>query len=150
MGHTFSQLFFHIIFSTKERRNSLHKDIRDDLLAYLCGIARKQQARVVKAGAVENHVHLLMTMRPKQSLSDMVRDIKANSSRWMHENHPEERDFAWQSGFSVFSVSASVAPTVSAYIENQESHHHRMSFEEELRTLLDKHGIEFDSEHYLD
>jgi REP-associated tyrosine transposase len=125
-------------------------DLRDGLLGYLSGIAQKHDVRLAKGGAVDDHVHLLLLTKPAQALSDTLKALKANSSRWMHESHAEVRGFAWQSGFSAFSVSASAVPAVKVYIENQETHHRRMTFEEELRLLLEKHNVEFDSERYLD
>jgi REP-associated tyrosine transposase len=150
MGHTFSQIFVHVVFSTKGRAPFINAELRDDLLGYLAGIARKLGAQLVKGGASDDHVHLLLLTKPAQALSDTLKTLKANSSRWMHETHAEVRGFAWQSGYSGFSVSASAVPAVKRYIEDQETHHHRMTFEDELRLLLQKHNVAFDPDHYLD
>ena len=91
-----------------------------------------------------DHVHLLVRMRPSISLSDFLRSVKANSSRWVHERSETPRRFGWQEGYAAFSVSESVAGDVCRYIQTQEEHHRRRSFEEEWVTLLKKHGIEFD------
>ncbi len=150
MGHTFSKILLHVVFSTKGRRNFLYKDMRERLLAYLCGIARRMNAPVVKAHAVDDHVHILIQVEPTHSASDVVGKLKANSSRWVHKTFPRLADFGWQNGFAVFSVSESARDDVVCYLESQEVHHHRMPFEKELRALLEKHGIEFDPGRYLD
>ena len=150
IGHTFSRIFLHVVFSTKCRRNSLYKDMRGDLMAYLHGIARNRGVRIVKANAVDDHVHLLLETKTKHSPSDVVRTLKANSSRWLYETYDTLHDFAWQSGYAVFSASQSAVGDLIVYIERQEEHHRRMSFEEELRLLLARHGVEHDPEHYLD
>ena len=150
MGHTFSNLLSHVVFSTKDRRNMLYADLRTQLFPYMRGIANKEGATVFAINGIEDHVHVLVKLKPALAPSDFARIIKCNSSNWIHETFVNLKDFAWQSGFSAFSVSESVAPVVVEYIEKQEVHHHRMSFAEELRILLSKHGIEFDPEHYLD
>ena len=150
MGHTFSRILLHVIFSTKGRRNSLYREMRGDLLAYVRGIVRNEGAQTLAANAVEDHVHLLLAVKPVQAASDLVRKIKTNTSRWIHATYPDLRDFAWQSGFGVFSVSESAVRDVAAYIRDQERHHRRMPFAEELRLFLEKHGIEYDPRHYID
>ena len=149
MGHTFSRILLHVIFSTKGRRNSLYREMRGDLLAYVLGIVRNEGAQTLAANAVEDHVHLLLAVKPVQAASDLVRKIKTNTSRWIHATYPDLRDFAWQSGFGVFSVSESAVRDVAAYIRDQERHHRRMPFAEELRLFLEKHGIEYDPRHYI-
>ena len=150
MGHTFSRILLHVIFSTKGRRNSLYREMRGDLLACVRGIVRNEGAQTLAANAVEDHVHLLLAVKSVQAASDLVRKIKTNTSRWTHATYPDLRDFAWQSGFGVFSVSESAVRDVAAYIRDQERHHRRMPFAEELRLFLEKHGIEYDPRHYID
>ena len=150
MGHTFSKILLHVVFSTKGRRNFLYKDMRERLLAYLCGTARRMETHAVKAAAVDDHVHLLIEVEATDSASDVVGKLKSNSSRWIRKTFPRLADFEWQSGFAVFSVSESARGDVVGYLENQEVHHHRMPFEKELSVLLEKHGIEFDPGRYLD
>ena len=150
MGHTFSRILLHVIFSTKARRNSLYAGMRGDLLAYLHGIVRNERAQIMAANAVKDHVHLLLAVKPVHAPSDLVRKIKTNSSRWIHDTYADLHDFAWQSGFGVFSVSESATDEVAAYIREQERHHRRLPFAEELRLLLEKHGVDYDPDHYLD
>lgn len=150
MGHTFSRILLHVIFGTKGRSNSLYVGMRGDLLAYLHGIVRNEGAQILAGNAVEDHVHLLLAVRPAHAPSDLLRKIKTNSSRWIHDTYAELHDFAWQSGFGVFSVSESATEDVAAYIREQERHHRRLPFAEELRLFLEKHGVDYDPEHYLD
>jgi len=105
------------------------------------GIAKNLGIETLALGGIANHVHILLALPPTKSLSDAVRDLKANSSRWMRE---KGHNFAWQSGFGAFSVSPSQAPLVKAYIRDQAKHHRRRSFEDEFLALLKKSGIAFD------
>ena len=150
MGHTFSNLLNHIIFSTKGRKNLLYKNIRDPLYSYICGIAKAENCQIKKIGGTEEHIHILAKLKPSLSLSDFTRKIKSNSSKWIHVKHPNLRDFAWQPGFSCFSVSESAKNAVINYIEKQEEHHNRISFKDELKMYIEKHGIDYDPEHFLD
>ncbi len=150
MGHTFSRILLHVVFSTQGRRNILYKNMRGKMLAYIQGIARNEGVQIIKSGAVDEHIHLLLETKPAHSPSDIVRKIKSNTSKWIHETYPNLRDFAWQRGFSAFSGSESALPEVIRYINNQEEHHHRISFGEELKRFFDRHKIQYDPKHYLD
>ena len=150
MSHTFSKLMFHCTFSTKERRSFLTPEIGSRLDRYMAGIARQKGMHLLRAGGVADHRHLLLELKPAKSVSDAMRDIKASSSGWLRKSYPDLHTFSWQEGFGAFSVSVSARDDVIAYIDRQEQHHHRMTFEEELKTLLDKHGIEYDPKHILD
>ena len=150
MGHTFSRVLLHVIFSTKDRTNSLYQNMRGKLLAYLHGVAQNEGVRIIKANAVDDHLHMLIEIKPSQSPSEVVGKLKANSSRWIHQTYPNLKGFAWQGGYSVFSVSLSVLPEVVKYIENQEEHHKRLPFAEELKRFIDRHGVRFDPDHYID
>ena len=124
--------------------------MRSDLLAYMAGIARNEGLDLIESNAVDDHVHILMEMKPSHTLSDVVRKIKSNSSRWIHETYPSLNDFAWQSGYAVFSVSESAVEKVRRYIRDQEAHHHKVPFEDEIRSFLEKNQVDFDPAHYLD
>ena len=143
MSHTYSSNLVHCVFSTKDRVNSLPENIREKLYGYLYGVARKLGTDILALGGTENHVHILLALPANRTLSETVRDFKANSSRWMNESG----SFAWQHGFGAFSVSASHIAVVKDYIRNQAEHHKRRNFEEEYLTLLRKSGIEFDSKY---
>jgi REP element-mobilizing transposase RayT len=95
-----------------------------------------------------DHLHLLVSWKQSGSLSDLLRAIKANSSRWIHDTFAEMKGFAWQDGYAVFSVSKSQCEAVARYIETQSEHHKKWSFQEELKALLDKHGVEYNPEYF--
>jgi REP element-mobilizing transposase RayT len=109
---------------------------------------RKQGGIVLEINGMADHVHLLTKLRPDQALSNVLRDLKANASGWLHKLFPDMRDFGWQNGYGAFTVSTSQVGIVQEYIRQQETHHQEMSFKEEFISLLRKHGIEFD-EQYL-
>jgi len=150
MGHTYTSLLYHIVFSTKGRRAWLKGDVWPELTRFTGGILRKRQGTLLAMNGVADHAHLLGLFHPKQALSEQMRDIKAVSSRWIHENLPGLKEFAWQSGYSAFSVSKSNGPAVAKYIAAQQEHHNKMSFEDELIALLKKHAIEYDPQYVLD
>ena len=141
MAHSYSRNHIHLIFSTKERRNTIQKEIQPKLWAYIAGICRKFEMIAVAIGSTENHVHVLFHLPPKISLAKAVQLSKGNSSKWMGE---QGMDFSWQEGYGAFSVSSSNFDAVARYIRNQEAYHRKFSFEEEFRKLLEKHGVEFD------
>ena len=142
MGSTFFSLHYHIVFSTKERRSFIRADWRDRLHAYLGGIVRNQGGVAEAVGGVEDHVHLLASLRTTHCLADFMRDLKKDSSNWAAENF--DRDFAWQEGYAVFSVSATHIEPVRHYIAEQEKHHHKTNFLDELKTLLEKNSVQYD------
>jgi putative transposase len=148
MSHTYTHLFVHVVFGTWDRAPLIVSQIHDELFTYMGSLARDTGAVPVIINGMPDHVHLLVSMPPTLAVAVLVREVKANSSRWIHERWPGRRNFAWQGGYGAFSVSQSVAPGVEKYIREQEEHHRKISFEEEYRALLKKHGIEFD-ERYL-
>lgn len=141
MPHTHCTNLVHCVFSTKNRSDLITDEVRQALCAYIFGIARNLDIEILALGGTANHVHILMALPAKQSLSNAIRDLKANSSRWMAEKHPR---FAWQEGFGAFSVSPSQAPAVKKYIRNQAEHHRKRDFEEEFLLLLKKSGVDYD------
>ena len=130
-----------MIFSTKDRRQTIAKELQPRLWAYLAGICKNHDTVALAAGGTENHVHILVHVPPKLALAKAVLLLKANSSKWMSE---QGKDFSWQEGYGAFSVSSSHLDQVIRYIQNQEAHHRKSSFEEEFRALLRKHGVEYD------
>ena len=150
MGHTYSNNLFHIIFSTKDRAGLLSDRIRDELHRYITGIIRNQDCSLVKINSVEDHAHLLCKIKPSIAVSDFINKVKSNSSRWINERFKPPYKFQWQSGFSSFSVSESASESVVQYINHQQEHHKLVTFEAELKTFLEKHGINYDPERFLD
>ena len=141
MSHTYAQNVIHVVFSTKERRKLVSPEFRPRLWAYTAGICKNLGVFTHGIGGMDDHIHLLLQIPPAMPLAKAVMGIKANSSRWAHE---ESQDLEWQRGYGAFSVSASIVPAVLRYIRNQDAHHKKMSFEEEFLALLKKHGVEYD------
>ena len=144
---SFVQLHYHIVFATKQRRPLLADELRPRLTEYIGGILRAAGSMLLEAGGTADHMHLAVSASQQQSLADMVRDIKAGSSRWIHDTFSDLRAFAWQDGYAAFSVSHSVVGKVREYIRGQESHHKTLSFDEELAAMLERHGVDFDRRH---
>ncbi len=138
MAHTYVSNFVHCIFSTKERKPLIAIDRTMDLYAYIGGIARGEDFTLVAAGGTADHVHLLFILPATQSLAITVQKLKGASSHWMGKG------FSWQEGYGAFSVSPSQVTVVKAYIQGQEQHHRKHSFEEEFTALLRNCGIEYD------
>ena len=145
---SYTNLLYHIVFATKERRPFLNGDCLPRLCQYTGGVIRNLDGRLLAVGGDRDHVHLAASLHPSRALADVVRTVKANSSKWTHETSPALRHFAWQDGYAAFTVSKSALGEVLRYIEDQGEHHKKRTFEDELRALLKKHGIEFD-EQYL-
>ena len=147
MPQSFTCLHYHIVFSTKDRLPAITPEIRPRLWEYLAGVVRGAKGIPVRIGGMPDHVHLLVTLRQQPALSDVVRDLKAASSGWVHDTFPDAGNFWWQTGYGAFTVSHSGIAAVREYIANQEEHHKKLRYEDEFRTLLVKHGIEFDEEY---
>jgi REP-associated tyrosine transposase len=143
MSHTYTNLLTHVIFSTKDREPLIIAALHDDLLAYMGGILREIGGALRAANARPDHVHLLCSLPPTVAISDALRLVKTNSSRWVHRSR-NYAGFEWQTGYGAFSVSHSLAPSVTRYIGEQEKHHRRMTFQEELIAFLKKNGIPYD------
>ncbi|HXZ12658.1 MAG TPA: IS200/IS605 family transposase [Candidatus Sulfotelmatobacter sp.] len=141
LPHTYAQIAVHVIFSTKDRCKLIPRDFQSRLWAYTAGVCKNHGMIVHAVGGMDDHMHLLIQIPPSLPLAKVVLAIKSNSSRWANE---QGRKFAWQQGYAAFSVSASLVPAVVRYIQTQESHHRKMTFDAEWIALLKKHGVEFD------
>jgi REP element-mobilizing transposase RayT len=141
MAHTFTKHHFHIVFGTKGRQKFISRQVRPLLWKYIAGICRNTGILALAIGGIEDHVHLLLELKPDMTVSKAVNLVKSNSSRWMKQQGTK---FSWQEGYSSFSVSASNIPAVKRYVLNQEAHHRKRSYQDELFSFLRKHGIEFD------
>ncbi len=148
MAKSYTNLLYHIVFSTRERRPLITPERRPRLYEYLGGAVRSEGGISLAIGGIEDHLHLLAKLRPDKALSDLLRTLKANSSGWMHDVFPDARDFRWQNGYGAFTVSTSQVPAISNYIANQEKHHKRLTFRDEFIFMLRKNQVEFD-EKYL-
>jgi len=143
MGSTFSSLHFHLVFSTKHRIPQINSDWRGRLHEYLGGTVNGLHGTSQGVGGTDDHVHLLVGLKPTHRLADFMRELKKASSVWVHDQIGMN-EFARQEGYGAFTVSPPARPGVRNYIANQEEHHRKWSFQEELISLLEQAGIEFD------
>jgi len=148
LGHSYNNLLYHIVFSTKARHPWLDAEISTRLYEYLGGAIRSEGGTTLGINGCPDHVHILAKLRQDKAVSELLRGLKANSSGWIHRTFRPLREFAWQTGYGAFTVSQSQAGNVGRYIANQERHHQRVSFKEEFIVLLQAHGIDYD-ERYL-
>ena len=147
MGSTFYSLHYHIVFSTKERRPLIRSEWRARLHEYLGGTVRGLDGVAECVGGVEDHVHLLLSLKTTHAPAELTRELKKASSVWAAENH--DPLFAWQEGYAIFTVSWTHVPAVRHYIANQEAHHQKASFSDELKRLLEKNGVSYDPKYLL-
>ncbi|MBZ5645913.1 MAG: IS200/IS605 family transposase [Acidobacteriia bacterium] len=150
MAHTFTTLHTHVIFSTKDRAPFLDAKIRSRDFAYMGGMVREMRGTAAIVNGVSDHVHMLVQLPAEVALAECLRVVKTNSSRWVHETWPDRKKFAWQTGYGASSVSTSNVPVVTRYIERQQEHHEKVSFQDEFIAFLRKNGIAFDPEHLWD
>jgi putative transposase len=148
MANTYTQIHIHAVFVVRFREGVIGQEWKDELYKYITGIIHANGHKLLAINGVEDHVHVFFGLRPSQSLSDLMQDVKANSSKWINERKFVKGKFEWQSGYGAFSYSKSQIPDVIRYIERQEVHHRKQTFLEEYRDLLVKFGVEFD-ERYL-
>ncbi len=149
MPQSYTNLIYHLVYSTKERQTLITNALQPRLYEYIGGMIRKRGGICLEIGGMSDHIHILAKLKPDSALSDIMRDLKANSTGWMHDVFPEMKDFTWQRGYGAFTVSSSQVKTVRDYIANQEEHHKKNgSFRDEFIKLLRVNEIEFD-EKYL-
>jgi REP element-mobilizing transposase RayT len=150
MPGTYSQLLLHVVFSTKGRTPWITPELAERLYPYIGGIVRAEKGVLCDIGGIEDHVHMYLRWRPDGSVSDLMRTVKARSSKWIHETFPNRAAFAWQEGYSVFSVSKSQEEAVKKYIAGQADHNQKEDFRSELLRILSAHGVEFDEQYVFD
>jgi REP element-mobilizing transposase RayT len=148
MANTYTQIYIHIVFAVEGRQSLLTAEHNDELQKYITGIVTAQRHKLITINNMPDHMHMLVGLRPDSSLSDLVRDIKAGSSKFINEQHWVVGRFSWQEGFGAFSYSRSQLGPVIRYIQNQQQHHTRRSFREEYVEMLEKFGVEYD-ERYI-
>ena len=144
MANTYTSLYYHVVFSTKNRARCINQKIEQRIWTYLGGVARKHRMTALQVGGYEDHIHTLIIAPPILAPSQAVQFLKGESSKWMHEEFPELKGFAWQDGYGAFTVSKSNLPDVVRYIQNQREHHRKKTFQEEYLEFLQRHGIEYD------
>jgi putative transposase len=150
MANTYSQIYNQIVFAVARRENLIKSEWQTELYKYITGIVKNHDQKLIAIGGVENHVHILLGIKPNIALSDLVREIKANSSRFINERNFVRGKFAWQDGFGAFSYSHSHLGDVIRYIKNQEEHHKKMTFKDEYLKFLQSYQIDFDEKYLFD
>jgi len=151
MPQSLSTVYIHSVFSTKERRAYLRdKTVRDALHAYLGGVSKQLECPPIRIGGLEDHVHILARFGRTITQADWVKELKRVSNLWLKDQGSAFADFQWQAGYANFSVSQSNLEEVRKYVEQQEVHHRKLAFQDELRWLLRKHDIEFDERYIWD
>jgi len=145
---TYTQLVYQIVFSTKDREKTLTRDNRSNLYDYICGILYKRKCHPYRINGVEDHIHIATHIHPEVPLSDLVKTIKLASNAYIHEQKMFRNFLGWQTGYAAFTYSHRHRESLIEYILNQDVHHKTRSFIEELKELLDEHGVSFD-ERYL-
>jgi putative transposase len=148
MANTYTALFYHLVFSTKNREPYIKPEIEERVWAYIGGVARKHGLTALQVGGVEDHVHALVMAAPTHAPSEIVQWLKGDSSKWIHVEFAKLRGFVWQDGYGAFTISKSNVPAVISYIQMQRAHHRGQTFQAEYLELLRRHGVEYD-ERYL-
>lgn len=148
MANTYSQIYLQVVFAVKGRRSLIQSEWKEELYKYICGVVNGKKEKVYAIGGVSDHIHILISIKPNILLSDLVRDIKCNSSKWINERQYVDGKFQWQEGFGAFSYNQSQLDNVIRYINNQEDHHKKKSFKNEYLEFLEQFYIEYD-EKYL-
>lgn len=146
MAVTLTNLIYHVIFSTKKRYPLIVAGVQKDLYAYIGEIITNRRGIMLEIGGIEDHIHIVMKMRADSSLSEMVRSVKANSSKWMNDRSRPVTTFLWQAGYGAFTVSSSNVARVREYVRRQQEHHKKKSFQEEYLAFLNRQELQFDED----
>jgi putative transposase len=146
MADTYTQLYIHVVFAVKGRENLISKTWKEELYKYITGIVINEKQKLIAINGMPDHIHILIGIKPTIALSDLIRDIKANSSRFINEKRWVTGKFEWQLGFGAFTYSHSQLDTIAAYIKNQEQHHTKKTFKEEYIEFLKLFAIDFKNE----
>ena len=148
MANTYTQIHIQTIFAVQNRKSLIDDEWKDDLYKYITAIIQNNDHKMLQINGMPDHVHILFGLRPVQSLSDLMKQVKQDSSKWINQNRLAKGKFSWQEGYGAFSYSKSQLPRVIKYIQNQEKHHRKHTFREEYLALLEVHGVDYD-ERYI-
>ena len=148
MANTYTQIHLQVIFAVKKRTGLIQKEWKDELYKYITGIIQAQDHKLLAINGMPDHLHVFFGMRPIQSLSDLMQDIKQDSSKWINQKKFIKEKFEWQEGFGAFSYSKSQASRVISYVQNQEVHHRKITFLDEYKKFLEKFEVDYD-ERYI-
>jgi putative transposase len=149
MANTFTQIYIHFVFAVQNRASLIQPKWKDELYKYITGIVQKNDHKLIAINGVANHVHIFMGYKPRQLIPELMQDVKGSSSKWINENNFVKGKFSWQEGYGAFSYSHSQIDQVVRYINNQEKHHKKRTFQEEYVLLLKKFNIQFDEKYIL-
>ena len=147
MANTYTQLYIQFVFAVQNRECLIHSDWEERLYQYINGIVRNQKHKLIAINGVADHIHILISMHPEQSISKLMQIVKGDSSKWINEQKLIEGRFKWQEGFGAFSYNKSDQDNVYKYIMNQKEHHKKRSFLDEYKELLDKFEIDYDEKY---
>jgi putative transposase len=150
MANTYSQIHIQAVFAVAGRANLIQPEWKEELFKYIAGVFRNQKQKLLAIGGVADHIHLLFGLRPNIALSDLIRDVKANSSGFINDHRLVRGKFNWQEGFGAFSYSRSHLDQVVKYVLNQEKHHARRTFKDEYIGLLDRFEVEYEDRYLFD
>ncbi len=150
MANTFSKIYIHVVFSVKQRASLIRDEWREELQKYITGIVQNKGHKMLAVNSMPDHIHMLIGMKPDVALSELIRDIKANSSKWLNEEKVNHGKFHWQEGYGAFSYSQSQIRTVVEYIKNQQDHHRKKTFKEEYVSFLKKFNVPYDPKYVFD
>ena len=150
MPGTYSQIYLQIVFAVKSRQNLIAKEWQSDLNKYIAGIIKNKGQKSIIVNGVSDHIHVFVGLKPSMKISDLVRDVKNNSTNYIHKNNLVNGKFEWQEGYGVFSYSQSQIERVYKYILNQEEHHRKTTFKEEYVDLLKKFEVKYDDKYLFD
>ncbi|MEZ4690423.1 MAG: IS200/IS605 family transposase [Ignavibacteria bacterium] len=149
MANTYTQIHLQLVFAVKYRMALIESSWKEDLYKYITGIIQTQKHKLLIINGMEDHLHILIGFRPHQSLSDLMQDIKGDSSKWINDRDLTKSNFAWQGGYGAFSYSHSHLNRIINYIKNQEEHHKKTKFIDEYRNLLKAFEVEYDERYIL-
>jgi REP element-mobilizing transposase RayT len=147
MPNTYTQIHIHFVFAVKHRNAVINDSWKEELYKYIAGIIRNNEHKLIAIGGMPDHIHILIGVRPSQSISDLMQDVKGNSSKWINEKRYLNTKFEWQEGYGAFSYSKSQINDVVNYINNQETHHAKKSFKEEYLDILKKLEVDYDEKY---
>ena len=150
MANTFTQIYIQLVFAVSGRLSLIRDENKEEIYKYITGIIRNDGHKLIAINGMMDHLHILIGLKPDMALSDLVRDIKSNSTNLINEKRLVRGKFAWQEGYGAFSYGHSQLDTIIHYIQNQENHHHRCSFKDGYLSLLKKFDIEFDGRYVFD
>lgn len=148
MANTYSQLYIHFVFGVQNRKSLIHPDWEEELYKYITGMIQKKGHKMIAINGMPDHLHIFVGYQPKESISELIKVVKGESSKWIREKQIVQGKFRWQEGFGAFSYSRSHICRVYKYIENQKEHHRKKTFMEEYIDLLEKYEIDYD-ERYI-